>query len=143
MFAEVAAASLEDLDDAVQGAQRAFLAEWRDLTPRKRADLLFALAQVIREHRETLAQLECQNIGKPISDARDEVELGARVFEYYAGAVSKFFGQTIPVGRGGVYFTFRQPMGGGGAVVPWDFSFSLACWETAPPFAAGKPPPLK
>src|SRR5437667_2335491 len=80
MFAEVAAASLEDLDDAVQGAQRAFLAEWRDLIPRKRADLLFAVAHLIRENREALAQLECQNIGKPISDARDEVELGARVF---------------------------------------------------------------
>ena len=44
-----------------------------------------------------LAQLECRNIGKPISDARDEVELGARVFEYYAGAIGKFFGQTIPL----------------------------------------------
>src|SRR5881628_913356 len=66
MFAEVSAASLEDLDDAVQGAQRAFLTEWRDLTPRKRTDLLFALAHLIRENREALAQLECQNIGKPI-----------------------------------------------------------------------------
>src|SRR5207253_2636682 len=82
-----------------------------DLKARKRTDLLFALAALIRKTSETLAQLECRNIGKPISDARDEVELGARVFEYYAGAIGKFFGQTIPVGRGGFDFTLRQPMG--------------------------------
>src|SRR5438132_8558189 len=143
MFAEVAATSLEDLDDAVQGAQRAFLAEWRELTPRNRSDLLFALAHLIRDNREALAQLECQNIGKPISDARDEVELGARVFEYYAGAIGKFFGQTIPVGRGGFDFTLRQPMGVIAAIVPWNFPFPIACWKAAPALAAGNTVVLK
>src|SRR6185503_11253717 len=127
-FADVSAASLDDLDAAIKGAERAYVSQWRDLTPRKRTDLLFAVAQLIRENRETLAQLECQNIGKPISDARDEVELAARVFEYYAGAIGKFFGQTIPVGRGGFDFTLRQPMGVVAAIVPWNFPFPIACW---------------
>ena len=142
-FCTVAAASRSDLDDAVTGANRAFISEWRDLTPRKRTDLLFRLAHLIRKNSETLAQLECRNIGKPIGDARDEIELGARVFEYYAGAIGKFFGQTIPVGRGGFDFTLHQPMGVIAAIVPWNFPFPIACWKAAPALAAGNAVVLK
>ena len=142
-FCAVAAATLDDLHDAVDGAHRAFLLQWRDLTPRKRTDLLFSLAALIRKNSEALAQLECRNIGKPISYARDEVELGARVFEYYAGAIGKFFGQTIPVGRGGFDFTLRQPMGVIAAIVPWNFPFPIACWKAAPALAAGNTVVLK
>src|ERR1041384_5633606 len=67
VFIEVAAASVADVALAVEGAQRAFVQNWRDLTPRKRSDVLFNIARVIREHAETLAQLECRNIGKPNS----------------------------------------------------------------------------
>jgi len=143
VFIEVAAATLTDVGVAVEGAHRAFIQSWRDLTPRKRTDLLFNIARLIRENAETLAQLECRNIGKPISDARDEVELGARVFEYYAGAVSKFFGQTIPVARGGFDFTLRQPIGVVAAIVPWNFPFPIACWKVAPALAAGNTVVLK
>ena len=142
-FCAVAAAGLEEVNAAVKGAHRAWKNEWRDLTPRKRTDLLFALTHLIRQNSETLAQLECRNIGKPIADARDEVELGARVFEYYAGAIGKFFGQTIPVGRGGFDFTLRQPMGAVAAIVPWNFPFPIACWKAAPALAAGNTVVLK
>jgi hypothetical protein len=57
----------------------------------KRAEVLFAIAATLREHAEELAQSEMVNIGKPIVDARDEMALGARIFEYYAGAIGKFF----------------------------------------------------
>jgi len=143
VFAEVAAATAADICMAVDGAHQAFLKGWRDLTPRKRTDVLFNIARAIRENAEALAQLECRNIGKPISDARDEIELGARVFEYYAGAVTKFFGQTIPVGRGGFDFTLRQPIGVVAAIVPWNFPFPIACWKVAPALAAGNTVVLK
>ena len=142
-FTEVAAATLADVDAAVKGAHRAFLDTWRDFTPCKRAGVLFNIARLIRENAETLAQLECRNIGKPITDARDEIHLGARVFEYYAGAVSKFFGQTIPVARGGFDFTLRQPMVAVSAIVPWNFPFPIACWKVAPALAAGNTVVLK
>jgi betaine-aldehyde dehydrogenase len=142
-FAEVAAASLKDLETAIEGAHQAFTREWRDLTPRKRTDALFKIAQAIRSRAEELAQLESQNIGKPISDARDEVELGARIFEYYAGGITRLFGQTIPVGRGGFDFTLRQPMGVVAAIVPWNFPFPIACWKVAPALAAGNTVVLK
>lgn len=136
-WCEVAAADADDIERAVNGAQRAFETGWRDLAPGKRAEILFNIARLIREHQEELAQLEMRNIGKPISDARDEVGLSARIFEYYAGAVTKFFGQTIPVARGGFDFTIRQPMGVVAAITPWNFPFPIASWKVAPALAAG------
>jgi acyl-CoA reductase-like NAD-dependent aldehyde dehydrogenase len=137
MFAEVESASVSDIDAAVQGAQRCFDLAWRDLAPGKRADVLFRIANTIRQHAESIAEIESRNIGKPISDARDEAALGARIFEYYAGAVTKFGGQTIPVARGGLDFTLRQAMGVVAAIVPWNFPFPIACWKVAPALAAG------
>jgi len=140
---EVAAATVRDVETAATGAQRAYEKEWRDIKPSRRAEILFRLAQEIRLRAEELAQLEMLNIGKPIADARDEIALGARTFEYYAGAVSKFCGQTIPVGRGGFDFTLRQPIGVVAAIVPWNFPFPIACWKVAPALAAGNAVILK
>src|SRR5437899_3185293 len=142
-FVEVAAAEAADVDTAVESAQRAWETGWRDLAPGKRTEILFNVARKLREHVEEIAQLETLQIGKPISDARDETALGARVFEYYAGAVSKFCGQTIPVARGGFDFTLRQPMGLVAAIVPWNFPFPIACWKAAPALAAGNTVVLK
>src|SRR5437899_5459038 len=136
-FVEVAAADAADVDTAVESAQRAWETGWRDLTPGKRTEILFNVARKLREDGEEIAQLETLQIGKPISDARDEAALGARVFEYYAGAITQFCGQTIPVGRGGFDFTLRQPMGVVAAIVPWNFPFPIACWKAAPALATG------
>jgi len=136
-FAEVAAADTPDINAAIESAHRAWESGWRDLTPGKRTEVLFNIARLLRENLEQLAQLETLQIGKPISDARDEIALGARVFEYYAGAISKFCGQTIPVARGGFDFTLRQPMGVVAAIVPWNFPFPIASWKVAPALAAG------
>lgn len=142
-WCEVASADASVVDSAVSGAQRAFEHDWRDLAPGKRADVLFSVARLIRENLEELAQIDVRSVGKPVSDARDEVALGARVFEYYAGAVGKFFGQTIPVARGGFDFTLRQPMGVVAAIVPWNFPFPITCWKVAPALAAGNTVVLK
>jgi len=143
LIGEVEGASPGDVDTAVEGAQQAWKGGWRDLAPGKRAEILFSVARAIRENAEKLARAEMRNIGKPISDARDEIALGARVFEYYAGAVTKFFGQTIPVARGGFDFTLRQSMGVVAGIVPWNFPFPIACWKVAPALAAGNTVVLK
>ena len=136
-FAEVSAAAIEDVHGAVESAHQCWTNQWRDLAPGKRTEILFNVARLLRENVETIAQLEMRQIGKPISDARDEAALGARVFEYYAGAITKFCGQTIPVSRGGFDFTLRQPMGVVACIVPWNFPFPIACWKAAPALAAG------
>src|SRR5262245_7294613 len=74
-WAEIISASLDDVDRAVKGARRAFEQDWRDLTPRRRADVLFAICRLIRSHDQELAALDVQSIGKPITDAREEVAL--------------------------------------------------------------------
>jgi acyl-CoA reductase-like NAD-dependent aldehyde dehydrogenase len=136
-FAEVAAAGIGDVNAAIESAQRAWESGWRDMAPGKRSDILYNVSRVLKDNLERIAQLETLQIGKPISDARDEAGLGARVFEYYAGAVTKFCGQTIPVARGGFDFTLRQPMGVVACIVPWNFPFPIACWKAAPALAAG------
>lgn len=143
IIAEPAAAGIEEINEAVEGAQRAWEQIWRDVAPGKRAEILFGIARGIRANAEQIARVEMANIGKPIADARDEVALGARVFEYYAGAISRFCGQTIPVARGGFDFTIRQPMGVVAAIVPWNFPFPIACWKVAPALAAGNTAVLK
>jgi betaine-aldehyde dehydrogenase len=136
-FVEVAAAEVNDIESAVASAHKAWVSSWRDMAPGKRTEILFRVTARLRESIEEIAQLETAQIGKPISDARDEAELGARVFEYYAGAIGKFGGQTIPVARGGFDFTLRQPMGVVACIVPWNFPFPIACWKAAPALAAG------
>ncbi len=137
VLTEVAMAGIRELEIAVAGAHRAFEQSWRDYTPGRRSEVMFEIARVLRAHAEELAQLESVSIGKPIADARDEVAMGARTFEYYAGAITKFCGQTIPVWRGGFDFTLRQPMGVVAAIVPWNFPFPIATWKVAPALAAG------
>jgi betaine-aldehyde dehydrogenase len=142
-WTSVHGASADDVERAVAGAQRAFEQTWRDLAPGARAEILFVIARLIREHRDELAQLDVRSVGKPIADARDEVMLGARVFEYYAGAIATFCGQTIPVAAGGFDFTIRQSMGVVAAIVPWNFPFPIACWKVAPALATGNSVVLK
>src|SRR6266568_5883717 len=136
-FISVPAADVSDVDTAVESAHRAWGTSWSDLTPGKRTEILFNVARKLRDHVEEIALLEMLHIGKPIRDAREEAALGARVFEYYAGAVTQFCGQTLPVARGGFDFTLRQPMGVVAAIAPWNFPFPIGCWKAAPALAAG------
>ena len=94
------------------------------------------LATLVEEHREELAQIESRNVGKPISDARGEVGMVADVFHFYAGAVDKHYGETIPV-AGGVDMTFREPLGVVGLIVPWNFPLNIASWKLGPALACG------
>ena len=142
-FAEVRGASLSTLEKAIEGAQQAFEKTWKSFGMRQRADVLFAIAAAIRENLDALATLESHNIGKPIRDARDEIELGYRIFEFYAGAISKAHGQTLPVAKRGLDLTLREPMGVVAGIVPWNFPFPIACWKVAPALAAGNTALLK
>jgi acyl-CoA reductase-like NAD-dependent aldehyde dehydrogenase len=141
VLAEVHEASIEEADQAVARAKAAF-PSWRSLTPRDRAAILRRLAAAVESHAEQLAQLEARNVGKPISDARGEVSLVVDVFNYYAGAPERLFGETIPV-AGGVDMTFREPLGVVVLIVPWNFPLPIASWKVAPALAAGNTVVLK
>ncbi len=134
-LAELEPAGAEETDAAVARAKAAYPA-WRAVAPADRARLLRRLATLIEEHAEELARIESRNVGKPISGARGEVGMVAQVFYFYAGAVDKFYGETIPVG-GGVDMTFREPLGVVGLITPWNFPLNIASWKLGPALACG------
>jgi betaine-aldehyde dehydrogenase len=140
-IAELQRAGVEETDAAVARAKAAFPA-WSAVTPTDRARLLRRLATLVEEHGEELARIESRNVGKPISGARAEVAMVAQVFHFYAGAVDKHYGESIPV-AGGVDVTFREPLGVVGLIVPWNFPLNIASWKLGPALACGNTVILK
>jgi betaine-aldehyde dehydrogenase len=140
-IAEIEAAGVDETDAAVARAREAF-PDWRAVAPTDRARLLRRLATLVEEHAEELSRLESRNVGKPIQGARGEVGMVAQVFHYFAGAVDKHFGETIPV-AGGVDLTFREPLGVVGLIVPWNFPLNIASWKLGPALACGNTVVLK
>jgi len=140
-IAEVESWGVEETDAAVARARAAFPA-WRAVAPADRARLLRRLATLVEEHHEELSRIESQNVGKPIAGARGEIGMVAQVFHFYAGAVDKHHGETIPV-AGGVDMTFREPLGVVGLIVPWNFPLNIASWKLGPALACGNTVVLK
>jgi acyl-CoA reductase-like NAD-dependent aldehyde dehydrogenase len=140
-IAELDEAEVEQADEAVARAKAAYPA-WRAVPPAQRARLLRRLAALVEENGEELARIESENVGKPISGARAEVGMVAEVFHFYAGAVDKHHGETIPV-AGGVDMTFREPLGVVGLIVPWNFPLNIASWKLGPALACGNTVVLK
>ncbi len=130
-----------DVDAAVARAKAAFPA-WRALAPGARAEILHRLADRVTVAHDELARLEARNAGKPIGDARGEMEMVAATFRYYAGAPERLLGDTIPV-AGGEAFTIREPLGVVGLIVPWNFPLTIAAWKLGPALAAGNTVVLK
>ncbi len=143
VLAQVAEGSAADIDRAVEAAAKAASGPWGKMSARERARVLFEIARLVRENIDRLSLLETRNAGKPLSDSRDEIGLVADCFEYYAGAVSKHFGETIPVGAPGLNFTLREPVGVCGLIVPWNFPMVIAAWKLAPALACGNTVVLK
>ena len=134
-------AGVDETDAAVRLAHAAFPA-WRAVSPADRGRLLRRLATLVEEHHEELARIESENVGKPISGARGEVGMVADVFHFYAGAVDKKHGETIPV-AGGIDMTFREPLGVVGLIVPWNFPLNISSWKLGPALACGNTVVLK
>jgi acyl-CoA reductase-like NAD-dependent aldehyde dehydrogenase len=148
VIASVAPASRAQLDKAIGAARRAFdKGDWPHMPVFERGQVLRRIADRILTRADDLALVEAMNGGKPISSARREVEGAARVFAYYAGAMDKFFGDTIPVSDQVLTFTLREPLGVVAQITPWNFPLLAAAWKLAPALAAGcvsllKPSPL-
>jgi len=137
-IASVARADRSDLNQAVAVAKDRFTAgAWRTMTPADRGAMLGRIADQITANRDTLAVAESTNAGKPISAALGEVDAAARTFRFYAGAVDKFHGQTIPSRADGTLLTFREPLGVVGVIIPWNFPMLILAWKVAPALAMG------
>lgn len=133
---EVAEATAEDVDRAVAAAREAFPA-WRDTDPDERGRIVHRIGELVRENREELAALESLDQGKPLSQAKSDMDGAARYFEYYAGAADKLEGTSVPVGADGIDFTLREPYGVSAQITPWNFPGNLFARGVAPALVAG------
>jgi len=92
---------------------------------------------LFRSRADEIGAIESRNTGKPIGRAKGEILGSAGVFEYYAGAADKFYGETLPLGGNILNTTWREPVGVAGQIVPWNFPFMMAAWKVAPALATG------
>jgi acyl-CoA reductase-like NAD-dependent aldehyde dehydrogenase len=133
--------SREEVDEAVVRAAAAQRI-WATLAPAERAAGLRRFAAAVEGDLETLAGLEVQNSGHPITQARWEAGHVRDVLNYYAAAPERLLGRQIPV-SGGIDVTFLEPLGVVGIIVPWNFPMTIAAWGFAPALAAGNAVLLK
>ena len=136
VFARVALGDKADVDAAVASA-RAAMDGWAGLPPVRRVRLLNRLVGLLREHSREFAELESLDVGKPLRQAEDDVVAAAGFFEYFAGVADKVFGSSIPLGKGFVDFTLREPLGVSAQIVPWNYPLRLASRGIAPALACG------
>ena len=138
--ARCADADRPDVDDAVAAARAALDSPaWAGLAPAERARILWRVGDLIDEHAEELAQLETLDQGQPIGVSRMvSVKVAAEHFRYYAGWVTKLYGETAPMSFPNVLqYTKREPVGVCALITPWNFPLMIASWKIAPALACG------
>lgn len=140
----VEAAEPEDVDKAVEAAKKAGKGAWRDMASTDRGDLMYKLASLCEEHRETLATIECMDNGKPFTVCRDE-DLSEVIgtIKYYAGYADKIHGQVIETSPAKLAYTVREPIGVCGQIIPWNYPLAMAAWKLGPALACGNTVVLK
>jgi len=139
-LATVARAGTTDVDAAVGVAHREFEEGiWRRTNATQRGKVLLRASQILRERAEDFAVAESRNAGHPIGNSRWEANAAADVFEYFAGAANKHYGDSIPVQDGGLDIALREPVGVCALIVPWNFPLLITTWKAAPALACGNP----
>ncbi len=139
-LSSIAASQPEDIDQAVQAARGALSGDWGDQTPADRAKWLWRLADLVERDAHLLAEIETLDNGKAFSPCLDVDILGSvDVLRYMSGQSRNIEGATRTVSVPGAHFamTLKEPIGVVGAIVPWNWPFSMAIWKIAAPLAAG------
>jgi len=139
VLARVAEGDRADIDLAVAAARKAFESgAWPKMSPSQRGRLLWKLADLLEQHLEEFAELESLDNGKPLSVARvADVPLAVDLFRYMAGWATKVEGNTIPLGPQFHAYTYREPVGVIGQIIPWNFPLLMAAWKLGPALTVG------
>jgi 1-pyrroline dehydrogenase len=143
VLAEVPLGSAEDADRAVKAAAAAFEG-WAGTTPKERARILLALADLIDRHAAELAELEARNVGKPIGLAESEMPFNADNLRFFAGAARCLEGRaTAEYAADRTSWIRREPVGVVASIAPWNYPLMMAVWKIGPALAAGNTVVLK
>ncbi|MDA0172740.1 aldehyde dehydrogenase family protein [Solirubrobacter taibaiensis] len=142
-FSEFPATSPAEVAEYVEDARRALAEEqdWR--TPLVRAGALLRMARGVEEQAEKLAEFETRDTGKPLSQAKADVQATIRYLEYYAGSIERLEGRQIPLGPDALDYTVREPWGVCAQIIPWNYPLQVAARCAAPALAAGNAVVLK
>jgi aldehyde dehydrogenase (NAD+) len=143
LVARVPLGSGDDVALAV-GAAADALPGWRRLSGPARAEHLYRWGAAIEARGEELAQAIAREVGKPIVEARGEVQRCVVILRYYAGEAVRAVGEVIPAqGAGVLQFTLREPLGVVALITPWNFPVAIPLWKAAPALAFGNTVVLK
>lgn len=144
-LAEVARCGAEDADRAVAGARTAFEdGRWADMAPMDRKMILVRWAELIEQHADELALLECLDVGKPIADTTGvDVPSAVRTIRWSGEAIDKIYDEIPPTPKDTLALVQRLPLGVVAAIVPWNFPLSTTAWKLAPSLATGNSVILK
>jgi acyl-CoA reductase-like NAD-dependent aldehyde dehydrogenase len=139
LVATFAAGNGRDVDTAVLSARTAFdHGPWAKMSGIDRSRLLRAFADLMLTRLETLAQIESEEVGKPIRYARKDIEGGAKVIHYAAGLAADLHGIAYPALKPGqTGLVMREPAGVVGAIIPWNFPAFVFCHKVPFALAAG------
>jgi aldehyde dehydrogenase (NAD+) len=140
---EIACGGATDIDRAVDAARAAFDGPWGKATAVERGRVLQKIGALVLENIDELAKLEALDVGKPLTQARADVVALARYMEFYAGAVDKLHGQTIPYLDGYTVYTLREPHGVTGHIIPWNYPMQIIGRSVGAALATGNAAVLK
>ncbi len=139
----VARGKADDIDAAVQAAHTALDGPWGAMTAAERGRILTRIGQLVLTRVDALARLESRDVGKPLTQARNDAVALARYMEFYGGAADKVHGQTIPFQQGYTVYTLRQPHGVTGHIVPWNYPMQIIGRSVGAALAMGNATVLK
>ena len=136
-FDDIQRGNADDVDQAVRAARHCYASVWSKLSATERGRLLMRLSHKVAEHADELALLEQRDCGKPTKQARADATALARYFEFYAGACDKLHGETLPYQDGYSVFTWREPYGVVGNIIPWNYPMQIFGRSVGGALAAG------
>ncbi|MFP2769990.1 aldehyde dehydrogenase family protein [Oceanisphaera sp. KMM 10153] len=137
VFCEVPRSDANDVDLAVQAAQKAF-ATWSKTAVAERANVMLRIADRIEQNIEMLAVAETWDNGKAVRETlAADIPLVVDHFRYFAGAIRAQEGSAAELNATTAAYHFQEPVGVVGQIIPWNFPLLMAAWKLAPVLASG------
>ncbi len=132
-----------DVDAAVVAARQAYRT-WRLVPAPARAEYIYKVGELLLQYKEELALLMSREMGKPLTEARGDVQEGIDCALYSAGEGRRLFGQTTPSEMPNKFaMTMRLPIGVCALITPWNFPIAIPCWKAMPALVCGNTVILK
>ena len=127
----------EDINNAVAAAQEAFK-KWRKVPAPKRGEIMFKASEILVRDKEDIAKMMTQEMGKPLSETRGDVQEAIDMGYYAAGEGRRLGGKVVPSELNDKFcMSMRMPIGVIGAITPWNFPIAIPSWKSFPALVAG------